>query len=143
MAPGGGRGPNYYTDMPTVPLSTDLPLKARIGTEAKFQAAFPGGHLNVICVPNDSSPGALLKLTEEAASLGCKFITYSSNYSTCSVCGQTDGGIQPRCAKCGSDKLSHLGRASCDLLPFTFWPEAKRRDVDERAVYKVGVADVA
>lgn len=142
VAPDGGRGPNYYTDTPTVPLSADLSLSTRINIESRFQPMIPGGHLNIICISNDSQPGALLKLTERALTLGCKFLTYSSNYSTCGVCGQTDSGVQPKCNKCGSDRLSYLGRASSGLLPFSLWPEAKRRSVDRRVVYKVSDADL-
>jgi anaerobic ribonucleoside-triphosphate reductase len=140
MAPDGGRGPSYYTDTPTVPLWADMPLTSRINVESKFQPAMPGGHLNIICISNDSAPAALLKLTEKAAALGCKLLTYSSNYSTCSGCGRTDYGVQPKCSRCGSDRLSYLGRASSDLLPFSLWPEAKRRSVDNRVVYTVSDA---
>jgi len=137
MALDGGRGPNYYSDMPIIPLSADIPLISRINFESKFQSVLPGGHLNVICTSNDSQPSALMKLTEKSLSLGCKFITYSSNYSTCDVCGQTEGGMRSKCGKCGSDKLSYLGRASSSLLPFNLWPEAKRRSVDRRVAYSV------
>jgi ribonucleoside-triphosphate reductase len=143
MALDGGRGPNYYMDMPTIPLSTDLPLGARMSLEARFQSVIPGGHLNSICISNDSPPAALFRLTERSLTLGCKFITYSSNYSVCGVCGQTAKGVQPKCAKCGSDKLSYLGRASSGLLPFSLWPEAKRRNVERRVVYNVGDANIA
>jgi ribonucleoside-triphosphate reductase len=142
VAPDGGRGPNFYTDTPTVSLSADIPLSTRISIESKFQPVIPGGHLNIICISNDSQPSALLKLTEKALELGCKFLTYSSNYSTCSACGQTDYGMQPKCSRCGSDRLSYLGRASSGLLPFSLWPEAKRRSVEKRVIYKVSDADL-
>jgi len=131
------RGPNYYVDLPTIPFSSEIPISARMTIESKFQSVLPGGHLNVVCISDDSQPKALLRLTEKALSLGCKFLTYSSNYSTCTICGQTDKGVQPKCSKCGSDRLSHLGRASSNLLPFSLWPDAKRRNVDRRFAYRV------
>jgi ribonucleoside-triphosphate reductase len=137
MSHDAARGPNYYTDIPTVPLSSEMPINARMTIESKFQSILPGGHLNVICISGDSQPKALLSLTEKALSLGCKFLTYSSNYSTCTVCGQTDKGVQPKCSRCGSDRLSYFGRASSNLLPFSLWPDAKRRNVDRRFVYRV------
>jgi ribonucleoside-triphosphate reductase (formate) len=143
MAHAGARGPNYYTDLPTVPLMADIPLNTRMSIEAKLQTLLPGGHLNVICLADESQPKALLKLTEKALGLGCKFLTYSSNYSSCSVCGQTDNGILPKCRKCGSDRLSYLGRASSSLLPFSLWPDAKRRGVDRRVVYKLSDSESA
>ena len=137
------RGSNYYTDMPTIPLSNDMPINSRVSVESKFQSLLPGGHLNVICISDDSQPKALFKLTERAHASGCKFVTYSSNYTTCAVCGQTDKGIRPICGKCGSDKLSYLGRASSSLLPFSLWPDAKRRSVERRVAYKVMDLDEA
>jgi ribonucleoside-triphosphate reductase len=137
LAPDGWRGPNYYTDIPTVPLSAAVPLNFRLSIESKIQSLTPGGHLNVLCISDDSQAEKLTKLTEYALKIGCKFITYSSNYSTCEACGQTTKGIQPKCSKCGSDKLAYLGRASSCLLPFSLWPEAKRRSVDRRVIYKV------
>jgi ribonucleoside-triphosphate reductase len=138
MVPNGVRGPVYYTDMPTLPLSTKLPLQNRINLEAKFQAATPGGHLNIVCVSADTPPQALVKLTQRAQESGCKMLTYSSNYTACSMCNQTDFGINPKCSRCGSDKLTYLGRSSYGLLPFSLWPETKRKSVDRRIAYTVG-----
>ena len=133
----GESGPTFYTDLPTIPLSTELPLNNRMTIESRIQAAIPGGHLNVICITDDSQPLALLKLTEKALASKCKAVTYTSSYSTCSVCGQTVKGVESRCGKCGSDRLAYVGRASSCLLPFSLWPEAKRRAVDRRIGYRV------
>jgi ribonucleoside-triphosphate reductase len=137
MAPDGSRVPLYYTDVPTIPLAVKVPVESRISIEPKFQALTPGGHLNIICISPDSNPNALVGLTERALVAGCKFLTYSSNYSSCNVCNHTDPGITPKCSKCGSDRLTYLGRSSYGLLPFGLWPEAKRRGVDRRVAYSV------
>ena len=137
MAHDAARGASYYTDIPTIPLTTEMPINARIGAESKIQPLLPGGHLNVICISDDAQPKALFRLTEGALTSGCKFLTYSSNYTTCSACGHTDKGIWPKCSKCASDRLSYLGRASTSLLPFSLWPDAKRRSVDRRVAYRL------
>ncbi|MGA3108299.1 MAG: anaerobic ribonucleoside-triphosphate reductase [Candidatus Bathyarchaeia archaeon] len=143
MVPDSGRGPIFYTDLPTLPLSMNASLESRITIETKFQSATPGGHLNVICISGESRPIDLLNLTERALGAGCKFLTYSSNYSTCNICGRTDIGINPKCNQCGSDRLTYLGRSSYGLLPFSLWPEAKRKSVDDRVVYTVGTSNMA
>jgi ribonucleoside-triphosphate reductase len=143
MVPDSGRGPIFYTDLPTLPLSMNASLESRITIETKFQSATPGGHLNVICISGESRPIDLLNLTERALGAGCKFLTYSSNYSTCNICGRTDIGINPKCNQCGSYRLTYLGRASYGLLPFSLWPEAKRKSVDDRVVYTVGTSNMA
>lgn len=134
----GSRGSFYYTDMPTIPLATKATIEGRISIESKFQSATPGGHLNVVCISPDPAMGpaaALLNMTENAFESGCRFLTYTSNYSACSSCNHTDLGITPKCSKCGSDKLTYLGRCSSSLLPFSIWPEAKRRSVERRVAY--------
>ncbi len=133
----GSRGLFYYNDMPTVPLTTKIAIDSRIDVESKFQSATPGGHLSVICISADSTAPALVELTEKCLDSGCKFLAYTSNYSACGACNQTDLGITPKCSKCGSDKITYLGRSSYGLLPFNMWPEAKRRSAERRIAYTI------
>jgi len=132
----GSRGLFYYTDLPTIPLSTKVPIENRFSIESKFQSATPGGHLNLVCTsPEPAAGAALMKMTQAAFDSACKFLTYTSNYSACGVCNQADHGILPKCSKCGSDNLVYLGRSSSGMLPFSLWPEAKKRSVEKRVVY--------
>ncbi len=132
----GSRGAFHYTDLPTVPLTSKVAVEDRISLESKFQHATPGGHLNVICtVPETIEGSGILRLTELALGSGCKFLTYTANYSTCSTCRNTESGIAPKCSKCGSDRLTYIGRSSYGLLPFTLWPEAKKKTVEKRVAY--------
>ena len=133
----GSKGLPYYTDLPTVPLTAKVPLDIRFSVESKFQSATPGGHLNLVCVAPDSSANALMRLTNSAFDAGCRFVAYTSNYSVCTICNNTDLGITPKCSSCGSDKMTYLGRSSSGLLPFSLWPEAKRKSVERRMVYTV------
>jgi ribonucleoside-triphosphate reductase len=135
----GTRGLFYYTDMPTLSLTAKMSIENRMSIESKFQSAMPGGHLNIICISPDTAAAALVKSTEAAFEGGCKFLVYTSNYSTCSMCNQTDPGIVPKCSKCGSDQLTYLGRSSYGLLPFSLWPEAKKRSVERRITYSLAV----
>ncbi len=131
----GSRGPLYYSDMPTIPLSTKITCENRIMTEAQLQAVIPGGHLNVLCVTPNCSASDLAGFTRSALASGCQFQTYSGNYSSCNACNDTEPGVVPRCSKCGSDQLTYLGRSSYGLLPFNLWPEGKRRNVEKRITY--------
>jgi len=132
----GSRGLLHYTDIPTIPLTTKTTIDYRIQTESKFQSVTPGGHLNVICLsPSSTKEATLLKWTESAMNSHCKFMTYTADYSACSACNHTEVGIIPKCTKCGSDRLTFLGRSSYSLLPLNLWPEAKRRSVVDRITY--------
>ncbi len=131
----GSRSLFYYTDLPTIPLTTKMSIENRLGLESRFQSATPGGHLSVVCISLSSTAAGLLKVTEAALESGCKFLTYTSNYSACNVCNHTDQEITPKCSKCGSDKITYLGRSSYGLLPFSLWPEAKKRSVERRIAY--------
>ena len=95
----GSRGLFHYTDMPTIPLTTKIPIDARISIESKLQSAMPGGHLNVLCISSESADGpALLKMTESALDAGCSFLTYTGNYSACGACNNTDLGSRQSAA---------------------------------------------
>jgi len=132
----GSRRSSYYTDIPTIPLTTKTPIENRFTIESKFQSALAGGHLNVVYLsPNSVQQGALLKWTEMAFDSHNKFIAYTSDYSACNACNHTEPGMAPKCGRCGSDKLTYLGRSSHELLPFNLWPEAKRKSVNDRAAY--------
>lgn len=133
----GSRGLFYYTDLPTIPLTTKMAIDSRLDLESRFQSATPGGHLSLVCISPDSTAPALMRLTAKAFDSGCKFLVYTSNYSACSVCNHTDPGITPKCSNCESDKITHLGRSSYGLLPFSLWPEAKKRSVERRVSYTV------
>ncbi len=133
----GSRGMFHYTDMPTVPLSAKISLENRVAIESKFQAATPGGHLYLISLSPDVSGAALLKCTEAAFESGSRFLAYTSNYSSCSACNYTSVGMTPKCSKCGSDRVTYLGRSSYGMLPFNLWPEAKRRGVEKRVAYSL------
>jgi ribonucleoside-triphosphate reductase len=133
----GSRGRSYYSDLPTIPLSTKISIENRIALEAKFQSALQGGHLNLICIAPGTTFRALLKLTQHSSEAGCKFQTYTSNYTSCSICKQTDSGIISRCPRCGSDRLVYTGRASYEILPFNLWPEEKQKNVDNRTLYEL------
>jgi ribonucleoside-triphosphate reductase len=135
----GNRGPLYYSDMPTIPLSTKTSIENRISLESQLQSATPGGHLNVLCVAPACSTFGLLAYTRNALLSGIKFQTYTGNYSSCNACNEIEPGIVPRCSKCGSDKLTHLGRSSYALVPFNLWPEGKRRDVETRVSYSTTI----
>jgi anaerobic ribonucleoside-triphosphate reductase len=131
----GSRGPLCYSDLPTVALTTKIPVENRISIESQLQSAIQGGHLNVLCVAPTSSASSLLNYTRSASLSGCKFQTYTGNYTSCNVCNETEQGIVPRCSKCGSDKLTYIGRSSYGLTPFSLWPEGKRRTVEKRMIY--------
>jgi len=133
----GSRGLSYYSDLPTIPLSMKMPIENRIALEAKFQSALQGGHLNLICIAPGTTSRALFKLTQHSSEAGCKFQTYTSNYTSCSVCNQTDHGIIPRCPRCGSDRLVYTGRSSYEILPFNLWPEEKQKNADNRTLYEL------
>jgi len=134
----GSRGLQHYTDLPTIPLTTKIPIENRILLESRFQSATPGGHLNILCVGPDGATGpALRKVTDLGVQSGIEFLAYSATYSSCSACNNTETGIVPRCSKCGSDKLTYLGRSSYGILPFSLWPEAKRKNVDKRIGYSL------
>jgi len=133
----GARGRSYYSDIPTIPLSSRISIENRIALEAKFQQALQGGHLNLICISPRSTAQALFRLTQRAFEAGCKFQAYTANYTSCSICNNTELGIIPRCPKCGSDRVVYAGRSSYEILQFNLWPEEKQKNAENRTLYEL------
>jgi anaerobic ribonucleoside-triphosphate reductase len=130
----GGRSYPYYTDLPSIPLTSEIPVDERLTVEASLQSLTPGGHLTTISVDPKASPEGLLDLTSQAIKSGIRFLAYSRVYSFCRNCNQIVTGLAPSCSTCASDNITHYGRSSAIYVPLTLWPEGKKRTI-ERTVY--------
>ncbi len=137
VAAQGGRNYPFYTDLPTVPLTSKIPLNERLAIEGMLQTAILGGHLAMISVDSKTSAEALLALTHDASSSGLRFITYSGVYSFCKNCNRIIDGLVSSCSSCGSDNVTQYGRSSSTYIPLALWPEGKRRAIEKRAVYSL------
>jgi ribonucleoside-triphosphate reductase len=131
----GGRNYPFYTDLPSVPLTSKMPLAERFSVEGALQNLTPGGHLALICVDSKASPDSLLSLTREAAASGLRFVAYSGVYSFCRNCNRIMKGLATSCSSCASDNIASYGRSSSTYIPLGLWPEGKRRTIEKRTVY--------
>ena len=133
----GGRNYPFYTDLPSVPLTSKIPLSERLAVEGILQALTPGGHLATISVDSKVTSGALLSLTHEASEAGLGFIAYSGVYSFCKNCNRIINGLVSTCDACASDNITHYGRSSSTYIPLALWPEGKRRSIEKRTTYSL------
>jgi anaerobic ribonucleoside-triphosphate reductase len=133
----GGRNYPFYTDLPSVPLTSRIPLGERLAIEGMVQTLTPGGHLAVISVDSKVTAEALLSLTREAATSGLHFITYSGVYSFCKNCNRIITGLITSCSSCASDNVGHYGRSSSTYVPLALWPEGKRKMIEKRVTYSL------
>ena len=133
----GGRAYPFYTDMPSVPLTSKMRLNERLTVEGKIQSMTPGGHLATICLDAKSTAESLLSLTHEASKNGVVFTTYSRSYSFCKNCGRVVGGILSSCSSCSSDNVTQYDRSSFAYTPLALWPEGQRRYVGRRTAYSL------
>jgi anaerobic ribonucleoside-triphosphate reductase len=131
----GGRNYPYYTDLPSVPLTSKIPIDERLIVEASLQALTPGGHLAIISVDPKATSEQLLNLTSQAIRSGIRFLAYSRVYSFCRNCNQIVTGMAPSCSTCASDNITHYGRSSATYVPLTLWPEGKKRTIERTTVY--------
>lgn len=132
----GARNHPLYTDLPGAPLTSKIPLSERLAIEGMIQNLTPGGHLATISV-DSATPEALLSLTNEAATKGLGFITYSRTYSFCRNCNRIMNGLASSCSACASGNVVHYGRSSATYIPLALWPEGKRRTVEKRTAYSL------
>ncbi len=131
----GGRSYPYYTDLPSVPLTSKIPLDERLAVEGLLQGLTRGGHLATISVDSNATSEDLVNLTSRATRNRIRFLAYSRIYSFCRNCNQIVTGMATSCGMCASDNITHYGRSSAIYLPLALWPEGKKRTIERRTVY--------
>ncbi|UCE29075.1 MAG: helix-turn-helix domain-containing protein [Candidatus Bathyarchaeota archaeon] len=134
----GTREQPFYTDMVTVPLTTEVSWKRRLSIEEEFHKLAPGSHLAVIQLTDSKQePERLLSATREIVSkYEVGLYAYSRNLAYCSSCQKTFYGIPPKCPSCGSvNMLICFSRISAKYLPAPFWNPAQILALDNRVSY--------
>ena len=133
----GSKKHPYYTDVPAVPLTQEMPLATRSSLEGEIQKFLDGGSILPLRLGPKVQPSDLFRVTRQLGEAGVNYFTYGAMHSRCQQCYHVSSGIQAKCEKCGSDRLTVLGQLSGRLVPLEMWPEARRRDLDRLASYDV------
>jgi anaerobic ribonucleoside-triphosphate reductase len=114
----------YYTDIPFIPLITNLSLRERIEIESSLQKILPEGCFTLFTL-NKANIEKLCDLNKLVLQVGCKSYTYTKEFSHCNRCQTLSHRFLSLCPKCGNNNLTHIGRASALLQPTYIWPEFK------------------
>ncbi len=132
----GSKGCPYYTDLPTVPLTSRVPLNKRLEVEGKFQSLLSGGHLALICLKSkEHSTKAIYELVKKMNDNNIKFSAFVSEYTYCKKCDKIFPKFLTKCLSCNSNFLKHYSRASSIFKPLHLWSKAKRRVMKNRIHY--------
>ena len=132
----GSKGSPFYTDLPTVPLNSRIPLVKRLEVESEFQELLTGGHLALICLKNKEYNSRIInKLIKRITNKGVRFFAFGSDYSYCKNCGRTSLKFISKCPLCNSNLLKHFSRSSSVFKPLSLWSKAKRRVLEKRIHY--------
>jgi ribonucleoside-triphosphate reductase len=132
----GSKGSPFYTDLPTVPLSSRIPLIKRLEVESEFQELLTGGHLALICLKNkEHNSRTMHRLIKRIMENGVRFFAFVADYSYCKNCSKTFPKFLSRCPLCNSNLLSHYSRSSSIFKPLSFWNKARRRVLKKRIHY--------
>lgn len=126
----------YYTDVPILSPSLELPLKTRGELEGKLQKHLKGGHLALFHI-SEAEPQALRELSLNLGELGVCFTTYSMELSQCEACNRLTKGLVQICPLCGSSSISHYGTSSALLQPLKLWPPSKAKAMKEWTRYAI------
>ncbi len=127
----------YYTDIPAVPLTRKMTFTARMSVEATFQGMLDGGSILPLRLNPETGASSLSVVTRQLGDAGMKYFTYGATHYRCQQCRGVGLSASSRCEKCGSDRLTVLGKVSGRLVPLDMWPEARRRDLERLNGYDV------
>jgi anaerobic ribonucleoside-triphosphate reductase len=125
----------YYTDVPIIPLTQKMPLTSRAFLEGEAQKILDGGTILPLVIGEKTEVGGLARTSKVLADSGVKHFTYSKMLTRCQFCYQVDTGVHPKCANCGSDKLTVVAKYAGRLIPLDLWTEPRGRDLDRVAAY--------
>jgi anaerobic ribonucleoside-triphosphate reductase len=129
-------GNPYYTDVPLIPPSLDIPLESRGSLEGTFQKYLKGGHLTLFHV-SEAEPQALRELSLKLGQMGVHFADFAAELSQCNDCRRVTKGLTQICPLCGSSSISHYGTASALLQPLRLWPPSRAKAKDGWIRYTV------
>ena len=134
----GTRDAPYYTDLTTVPLEANIPLKDRLEIEGRFHPLLNGGHLALIELQEpEQNPESLLKTTKQICQTkGVGAYAFTRSYSYCMNCQKIIGNILQKCPECKSVKaFIRYSRLSSKYLPIDTWPQSKQGIINKRIRY--------
>ncbi len=134
----GTREQPVYTDMVTVPLTTEISWRNRLSIEEKFHELTPGGHLALIQLADpERDPDKLLSATKEiVGTYNVGLYTFNKHLAYCATCKRTFSGILEKCPDCGSvNMLVCFSRVSAKHRPSSFWKPAQRLALKNRTSY--------
>jgi ribonucleoside-triphosphate reductase len=125
----------YYTDVPVIPLTQKIPFSSRASLEGEVQKFLDGGSILPLLLGDNTEIGGLTRASQLLAESGVKHFTFSRTLSRCQSCYHVDTGVQAKCSKCNSDKLTIIAKYAGRLIPLDLWTESRRRDLDRIAAY--------
>lgn len=125
----------FYTDVPAVPPTQRRPFGARVELEAEFQKLFDGGSILPLGLGPETKASDLSNVTRQLGKAGLRYFTYGALQYRCQQCFNVGSGVTAKCGKCGSDRLTFLGRLGGRLTPIDLWPEARRKALDQMAIH--------
>jgi ribonucleoside-triphosphate reductase len=125
----------YYNDEAILPLSLKIPLENRVKIEAKIQNLLGNASLPIYLEAKKFNPESLLKTTKFAQDKGVKFMFYTSDYSYCFNCSKIFQGFLYKCLNCDTSELIQIARTENVFTPLMLWPEAKKKDLENRVCY--------
>jgi len=125
----------YYTDVPVIPLTQKTPFSSRASLEGEVQRFLDGGSILPLLIGEKSTTAGLTKASQLLGQSGVKNLTFSKTLSRCQSCYHVDTGVQTKCSKCNSDKLTIIAKYAGRLIPIDLWTESRRRDLDRIAAY--------
>jgi ribonucleoside-triphosphate reductase (formate) len=127
----------YYTDVPVIPLTQKTLFQSRASLEGEVQRFLDGGSILPLLLSDKSTTTGLTKASQLLGESGVKHFTFSKMLSRCQSCYHVDSGVQTKCSKCNSDKLTIIAKYAGRLIPMELWTESRRRDLEKIATYDI------
>lgn len=133
----------YYTNSFHVRPSANIPLWERLKLEGAFHALTDGGAMTHVWLSEQNpSPDGIFDMTKKIATqTAIQYFSFTKDFSVCSTCNYTIGGMIEKCPNCGSKNIDWWSRITGYYQNVAGWNKGKLAELKERKRYGVGNGD--
>jgi len=135
----GSNGSAYYTNSFHVRPSANVPLWKRLRIEGAFHALTDGGAMSHIWLSEQNpSPKGIFELTKKIATeTAIQYYAFTKDFSVCSECNFTVGGLVDKCPNCGSKNIDWWSRITGYYQNVSGWNKGKLAELKDRRRYGI------
>lgn len=131
------KGEIFYTNSTDLNVSSIHPPLERLRLEGTFHPFFGGGAISHLWLGETGPSGATLAelVVHVYSQSTCRVVTFSPEFTICSVCRSIRRGLQQKCDTCNTDTVDSIARITQYFSRTSGWNRGKIGELKTRYRY--------